>query len=141
MANDFKSLDRLAATLRDLAHIPSQVSTEVSKEISKELTKEYTSGSDPYGKPWAPLKPSTLKKGRHPPPLTDTGRMKSGTKAVPLPGAGVGIVVGAPYGVYHQTGTKNMEARPILPNKGMPAKWREIVKRVAGKAIAGKFRT
>jgi hypothetical protein len=138
---DFSKLDKLTATLRDLAHIPSQVSAEVSKELTKELQKEYTSGSDPYGKPWAPLKPSTLAKGRRPPPLTDTGRMKSGTVAFPLPGAGVAVVVGAEYGKYHQTGTSKMEARPILPDKGMPPKWREIVKRVASKAIAGKFRT
>lgn len=141
MANDFSKLDKLAATLRDLSHLPSQISKEVSEEITKELKKEYARGTDPYGKVWAPLKPSTLKRGRRPPPLTDTGKMRDGTKAVPLPGAGVAVVVGAEYGKYHQTGTERMAARPILPDRGMPRTWREIVKRVAGNAIVKKFRT
>ena len=138
---DFSKLDKLTATLRDLAHVPSQVAKDVSIELNKELQKEYVQGTDPYGKSWAPLKPSTLKKGRRPPPLTDTGKLKSGTRALPLPGAGVAVVVGAPYGAYHQTGTERMAARPILPDRGMPPKWREIVTRVASKAIAKKFRT
>jgi hypothetical protein len=95
--------------------------------ITRALQSQFRQGVDPYGSPWAPLSPNT--RGRKPPPLTDTGKLKQGTKARPGVGgrAGLHLVLGAEYGIFHQTGTRNMPARRILPTRGMPAEWRGIL--------------
>jgi hypothetical protein len=110
--------------------VPAQASTEAAAGINRLLQQEYSQGSDPYGKPWAPLKASTLSKGRSPPPLTASGQMRGGTKATPMSGGGIQIEAPSPAN-FHQSGTKNMAKRPILPEKGLPVAWKaEIDKAV-----------
>jgi len=131
---DMDKLGQLIRNLSQLSSVPSQISKEVSDKITVELQEQYKDGKDPYGKQWAPLKPSTLKKGRTPPPLDDTGRMKSGTKAFPLKNAGIGINLPFP-GFFHQAGTKNMEARKVLPEKTLPKSWSAAIRESAAKNI------
>lgn len=120
----------LRRALGQLAKVPAQASTEAAAGINRLLQREYSDGADPYGKPWAPLKPSTLAKGRSAPPLTATGRMRAGTKARPLPGGGISIEAPSPAN-FHQSGTKVMAKRAILPEKGLPVAWKaEIDKAV-----------
>lgn len=135
LTGDFRGFDQLEKHLASLAQVPAQASREVAKELTTLLQQEFKQGTDPYGKRWAPLKPSTLKSGRHPPPLTATGALRDGTKATPMVGAGVQIEVGEPYGVFHQYGTYKMAARPILPSGVMPKAWTAIVKAAVGKLI------
>lgn len=116
----------LRRTLGQLAKVPSQASQAVATELTKLLQQEYAAGTDPYGKQWAALKPSTLARGRRPPPLDATGRMKSSTKAVPLSGGGVGLVADSPAN-FHQSGTRKMAKRMILPDKGLPAAWKQAI--------------
>ena len=42
--------------------------------------------------------------------------------------AGARLQLGAPYGYFHQVGTRNMVARRIFPQFGPPASWREILR-------------
>lgn len=131
---DMDKLGQLIRNLERLSEVPSQVSKEVVGKITQELQNEYKAGQDSYGKAWAPLKPSTLKRGRTPPPLTSTGKMSGGTKAFPLPNAGVGINLPFP-GFFHQKGTKNMAARKVLPEKTLPKNWYAAIKDAATKTI------
>lgn len=140
LTGDFKGLEQLERNLRKLAEVPSQASKEAADGITIELQKEYTTGSDPYGKPWAPLKPSTLRRGRRPPPLTATGKMRDGTKAKPMAGGGVQLEVGRPQGVFHQYGTRIMAARRILPQKALPKAWGQILREAASNAINKVFK-
>jgi phage gpG-like protein len=135
LTGNFSGMQRLEENLRKLAEIPSRAAVEASVEITKELKREFASGKDPYGRAWAPLKPSTIKSGRRAPPLTDTGTLRDGTEAKPLRGAGIAVTVGAPYGVYHQAGTRKMAPRKILPELVMPASWNRAIVNAVRKAF------
>jgi len=135
MTGDFSELGKLIDNLDKLAEVPSRASGEVARELTKELQIEFATGTDPYGKPWAPLKPSTLARGRHPPPLTASGALARGTEVTPMQHAGVQIVLGMPYGFFHQRGTVKMEARKPLPDKAMPRQWQQIINTAVSNAF------
>jgi hypothetical protein len=123
-------MGRLAQRVADLARVPSRAAATVALELEALLEEEYETGTDPYGTPWAPLAESTLARGRHAPPLTDTGSMRLGTTVTPTRYAGVAIFVPHP-GAPHQTGWSGPQnsgpARPILPFREMPAAWRDVI--------------
>jgi hypothetical protein len=125
-------MGRLEHTLARLDVLPRKVSEIAAPEITKALQREFAQGADPYGRKWRKLatgKPSHL---------TESGRLRRGTRAAPLPGrrAGVRILLGAKYAVFHQTGTAHMPARKILPERGMPASWNVAINRAMRKAFA-----
>ncbi len=127
-SGDIGGLRGLAGNLAKLAKVPSQAATEAAEKISASVQAEYDKGQDAYGKTWAALKPSTLKKGRRPPPLTNTGAMRSSTEVKPMAGAGIAITFGVPYAIYHHTGTRYMAARPVAPTEGqLPPEWNELI--------------
>jgi hypothetical protein len=37
------------------------------------------------------------------------------------------VTSNTPYAGYHQTGTKNMAARKVLPDAGLPQVWRDRI--------------
>lgn len=107
-----------------LARVPSQTAGRAAPAIAHLIDQEFTTGRDPYGRAWAPLKQSTLAKGRRPPPLTDTGAMRAGVDVKPMQGAGIAITfANAVPAVFHQGGTRKMVARPPLPGGTFPATW------------------
>lgn len=126
LAKTLSQIARLEQSVAKLAEIPRKIAEDVAPEINRLIQKQFDEGKDPYGRAWAPLKKSTLDMGRRPPPLTDTRKMRDGTKVYVLRAnyAGLRIVVGEPYGYFHQVGTKNMKARKILPDAGIPADWK-----------------
>lgn len=132
---------KLEKVLERLAYVPRKVAIIAAPQITRELRKEFRAGRDPYGTPWAPLRPSTLAKGRTPPPLTDSDALAGGTKAMVRDGnrAGIHIVLGAKYGYFAQAGFRvgktKVKPRRILPERGMPAKWREIIVSAARRAV------
>jgi hypothetical protein len=125
--------------LRLLVKVPSQISAKVADRIKKEILKGFTSGKDPYGGAWAPLRPATLAKGRTPPPLTDTGKGKRSIKVSPVSGAGVQVTVGKAYMKYHMTGTPIMVPRRFLPVNSLPKAWRKIWQEELTKAARKKL--
>lgn len=122
--------------LDDLATLPRKLAAACAPEITKLLQAQFRTGTDPYGRAWRKLKPSTLRK-HGPPPLTDSGKLGDGTRARVLDGnrAGMSLVVGARYGAFHQVGFRvgktEVGPRRILPAFGMPASWREVFRRQA----------
>jgi hypothetical protein len=132
---DFRKLQLLKANLANLARVPSQAAREASDGINKSIQQEYDAGKDPYGKAWAPLRPATLAKGRTPPPLTASGKMRGKTLAKPLQSIGIGLELPFP-GVFHQKGTRKMRARPVLPYGGMPRAWTAAIKVATARALA-----
>lgn len=131
LTGDFAKLGLLKANLSRLSRVPAQTAAAVSTDIAVEIEKEFDAGQDPYGRAWEALRPATLRRGRRPPPLTDTGHLRSSVRVAPTAGAGIAIVIGAEYARFHQTGTVNMAARPILPAGGFPASWSQAIKRAA----------
>ena len=120
LATALRSMGELDAVLDELIQVPRKIAVDVAPKITKLLQREFSQGVNPYGRRWARLStgaPSHLRK---------TGKLARGTRAMPGIGgrAGIRVVVGAPYGAFHQTGTSNMPARKILPDRGMPSSWR-----------------
>lgn len=123
ITGDLTGLGNLIGNLRRLSEVPSQAAREVSDAIGAEIELQFDHGIDPYGEPWEPLAQSTLDRGRSPPPLTDTTEMRTGISVRPSSGAGVQITIDAPYAGFHQTGTRFMPARKVLPEGSLPDTW------------------
>jgi len=118
---------QFSAALSKLTMVPSRIAKPVAKSINRELQRGFDEGVDPYGKPWAPLAPRTLAKGRHPPPLTDTHAGRDGVIAAASSGAGVQITSSVSYMGIHQAGDRpRMPARKFLPWRNLPKSWAEI---------------
>lgn len=132
-----EAIGRLKETIRKLSDLPRAVAVEAAPGINRLLREEFLNGTDPYGRPWAPLRPATLARGRRPPPLTDTKALRDGTKATPRSGrrAGLVLITGAPYGYFHQVGFRvgktNVEPRRVLPQSGLPAGWKIVLRDAA----------
>lgn len=113
--------------LAELATVPSQIAPAVAKRINREIQKNFDAGVDPYGRAWAPLRPRTLAKGRHPPPLTHTRKGRRSVRAFATQNAGVAITVGVDYMGIHQAGDPpRMVSRKFLPSRSLPAAWKAI---------------
>jgi hypothetical protein len=109
--------------MRDLVKIPAKASQGFAERIRERLDIQFMNGTDPYGRAWAPLKPATLRKGRRPPPLTDSGHGSRNITALPMKGAGVKLVSKVPYMRLHQEGYRHTEARPFFPVRVLPKTW------------------
>lgn len=128
-----------SGALRELAKVPAQIAPAVAKRIKQDIERYFSAGQDPYGKAWATLRPATLAKGRRPPPLTDTGRGRSGIRVSPTQGAGLQITSDVPYLVYHMRATANRAARKFLPEGVLPAKWFKIWQEELDKKIKARY--
>lgn len=123
MADGSRGFNRLADHYRTLAEVPSQVSREAAESIKASIELQFDQGCDPYGNPWLPLAPSTIARGRFPPPLTDSHDLRDSITVTPMSGSGIQIDVGEDYGIYHQ------KTRPILPEAEMPLPWKEAIQK------------
>lgn len=128
---------QLEANLRKLAEVPARASKQAAASIQKLVDAEFAAQSDPYGKPWAAHAGATVERwGAH--PIHDlTGDEKSGVKIAPRRGAGIRITFETDYSRFHQTGTADMPARPVLPSNVLPAAWNKAI-RDACEASAAK---
>ena len=120
--------------LRDLARVPSRVSPDVARGIKREINRTFREGTDPYGRPLAPLRPATLAKGRHPPPMTDTGRAKRNVTVRAAQGAGVQILSPPHPLIYHFRRLGVRAARKMLPEGVLPSRYRKVWQRALDRA-------
>ncbi len=125
-----RKMGDLLSLIERLSDVPARTAAIAAPKLDRLVQRQFENGVDPYGRPWAPLRPSTIGTGRKPPPLTGfTRKLRDGTGVKVRPGGRAGLVVkiGAPYGTFHQTGTRFMVARRIMPQFGMPAAWRAVL--------------
>jgi hypothetical protein len=150
LEGSFASLERLEGAAASLARVPALASLEVAKGIQELIGEEFSSGTDPYGTAWEPLADATLAKGRHEPPLTDTGGLHDSLNVYARRGGGVALSIGRPGhpAAPHQTGWSGKRgtgpARPILPERAeIPATWEFTIEeavKVAVEAQLGSLR-
>jgi hypothetical protein len=132
---------KLGQTLAELSVVPSQAAKSASTKIAKLIQEQFDRGEDSYGDGWANLAATTLARGRHPPPLTDTGALRNSITVYPTKGAGIEIAVGMDYGRFHQTGTQFMPARKILPDKGeLPQEWEDAIEKSVSDAMQKRMK-
>jgi hypothetical protein len=126
----------LSDRLAELQGLPSRITREASESITELLAEEFAQSKNAYGNAWKPLKTSTVRrKGGDTRILRDTDDLASATVARPSSGSGIEIVSGD-VGGYHQTGTKRMVARKILPDgSALPKSWTQAVQDAAENAF------
>jgi phage gpG-like protein len=132
-------LEKLHRVLAQLDQLPRRVAEIAAPAITIELQKQFAQGRDPHGRKWRKL---ATGKASH---LEESGKLRSKTRAAPMPGGrrGVRILFGSRARIagFHQTGTKRMPARRILPDKGMPASWAMALTRAHRQAFQQIVRT
>jgi hypothetical protein len=124
-------MGHLADRIADLAEVPSRAAKRVSRELGALLQEDFDAGHDPYGTAWKRLAPATIAKGRTPPPLSASEKMRRSLRVKPMRGAGIAITISHPAQV-HQTGWDGPSgkgpARPILPQRGeLPEAWIDVI--------------
>lgn len=138
-----EAIGRLQQTIRRLSDLPRATAEEAQEPLNRLLREEFRNGTDPYGRAWAPVKSSTIARRlrtKSSTPLTDTRALRDGTRVDLRDGgrAGLTIRTGAPYGYFHQVGFRvgrtNVPARPVLPDRGIPAPWRRVLEAAARRA-------
>lgn len=125
LTGDFAGLQQLTANLAELSSIPSQASREAADSIDGRLKQQFIDETDPYGNAWDELQETTVaRKGGDSRILQRSDAMAQATEAVTGSGAGV-IASSNETAQWHQWGTKNMVARPVLPGEdtGLPETW------------------
>lgn len=134
-----KQLADASRIASQIAAIPSKAAKPSARAIDVLIQKQFTLGRDPFGKPWARLRPATRAKGRRPPPLTDTGKFRGEVRVKPTQSAGIIITMPAIPGRFHQDGTRNMKRRQVLPETTLPKTWvgalTEVYEQLFSKAI------
>lgn len=123
LTGNFAGLGKLESNLRKLASVPSQAAASASAKIKELIDAEFAGQMDPYGRPWAPHKPATVKRWGQHAILDLSGKMKAGVTVAPMQGAGVAVTFDQDYAEHHMTGTANMVPRQVLPTNTLPASW------------------
>lgn len=102
----------------------------LADEAGKQYRRDFQNGTDPYGEAWAKGKKESGKT------LVDTGYLRASGEPVSITPNGFRFRVYAPYGVFHQSGTKRMPQRMIVPSGlyGL-GKWGEPFNRVAAAKV------
>lgn len=106
------ALEKLAKRIKNLQPAVFQAGLYMERETKLNFAKQ----ADPDGNPWAPLKPSTLRRKRTRAILRETSTLAAGislTSATKTQ-AIIQATAGSEYGIYHQTGTKKMAQRKFI---------------------------
>lgn len=132
-------LGKMNARLGELIRVPSRAARAASERVEALIQEEFDTGTNPYGDPWAPLSPETIKGGRSAPPLTATGAMRGTVHVFPAQAAGISVTIDKPAGI-HQTGWAGPRgkgpARPVLPNRNvLPETWVEAINEEVAEAF------
>lgn len=127
-----RNFGQFAQSLRTLTQVASEISTHVAVQIEKRMRRGFRQGTDAYGRPYAGLKPASIRRGRRPPPLRKFAKF---AHARPLPGAGVALIVDHPQAGFHQTGTQHMAKRIVVPDRATPPEWRTMIDRELKRAL------
>ena len=119
MSNWDDSLNKIVQEVQSLSGLPKATTKRVATKIGRLIDQQFDDGVDPYGEPWAP------KADGSPSHLDDTGDMRASVD-VSAQGTEVTASIDDPF-PFHEAGTANMPARPILPYKGTPPAWEDAV--------------
>jgi hypothetical protein len=127
---DISRMGDLAKRIKDLAKVPSRAAAQASENVAELVEEEFRDQADPYGNAWKPHAPATVERWGEHPILDLTGAMRESVVVRPMAGAGISITLDHPA-APHQTGWSGSQgsgpARPILPARAMPPRWREAI--------------
>ncbi len=124
------AMQSASRAIRALSRVPAQASARAATELRAVVVEQEAEARevDPYERPWKPLAASTVRTKRGDTRiLRDTGKMLDELEIRPMSGAGLSLTFGAPQSAFHQIGTKNMPARPLIPTGPLPRSWSEAI--------------
>lgn len=113
----------------------------IGQYVINQVGLEFKLSKDPFGNPWAPNAPSTIKRKKRkgktgagePKVLIDTGNLRNSFSMKTL-ASGVEVGTPVPYAQYHQAGTGRIPQRLILPTaKSIPIEWQLAMIKIIGK--------
>lgn len=137
---DIGAMGKLAENLGRLASVPSRAAAGAAENLQDTIQEQFDAQTDPYGASWAPHAASTEKRWGEHPILDLTGDMRGSIDVSPMQGAGISVTIDDPGG-FHQAGTANMPARPILPENEFPETWdaaiRDALDETFGRTLEG----
>ena len=125
----FSAAAKYANVARELQRVPARVASQAAPAIERMWRKTYRAEQDPYGKPWAKLAKSTIDRKGFDTILVERGDSYKATRVRTLPGAGIQLTTGEKL-QWHLEATENRPARPVLPLHGLPAPWRERIRKI-----------
>lgn len=116
--------DPLAVRLRQLTpgRIRQAAAGAIRDTVEILIDERFEARAAPDGARWDARKPPT---GTWP-LLEKSGRMRK-EYHISATATGVAVTSNTPYAGFHQTGTKNMPARRVLPEAGLPQTWRDQI--------------
>ena len=141
LSGDFAELEKVIKSLGNIAKdtIPT-IAIKGAVAINKVVEQQFAAGVDPDGRSWADLKAATVKKGRKPPPLTASGKMRRMAKAVPSAKGTITEKIPFPAPI-HQAGSANMAARRMVPvGNFLPLSWSQPLERVGVEVISARLK-
>jgi phage gpG-like protein len=111
------SLEAMNARIANLAPVLELIASDTVGVIDD----AFETGVSPGGMTWAALLPSTVAKRRNnsSKPLNDTSRLRTSANAR-AEGNRLRFGTSASYGIFHQSGTRQIVPRPFLPVEGDP---------------------
>lgn len=123
-----------AKRIRKLRRIPQDVIVEVSAEVERLVRRQFDTGTDPHGRAYAPRAPATVERHGSGGPLESYAKY---LQVSPVRGttARVVIVFNNFRARFHEKGTGNMPARPLLPGGQMPAAWTQAINDAFKRAV------
>jgi phage virion morphogenesis protein len=110
-----KALAELAGKMADRSPVMKVIGEYMVRSTEDRFKRQ---GPAPDGSPWAPLKPSTLKRKKHSKTLTESGALRGDIhyQLLGANGVSIGTTGRVPYGAIHQLGGRTAP-RVILPNR------------------------
>jgi phage gpG-like protein len=158
---DFPEIRQAFDRIRKLGTAGPELWKRAAPLIRARIDDQFVRGVNPYGTKWKALAPATLRKGRTPPPLTDTGAMHASLK-VSAQGNTLDVRFTDLKAGFHQWGTKRRGAvlkdikrkgkvvgqkwskyhipkRQLLPDGRVPNEWRRIIRRTAREIMEARL--
>jgi phage gpG-like protein len=132
---DFASLKRFQKRVEESPQVLQVISANMAEEAIDLIKQGFREQADPDGNAWKPKKKDdgrAILTGK-------TGRLKGGWKPRSVTRKGFRVSPSVTYGAPHQSGTKHMVARKMVPGKGLPLKWRKAFVETAQEILEEYF--
>jgi len=138
LAQGIDKIGKLAELMGTLRGVPRLAAIKAQTPILRAVQEEFVKGQDPYGRPWAPLRPATL--AIHgPPPLSRTLALAVDTDVSLLDGLknGLAIALGEPTAIFTKSGfgTADRGFRPVVHYLST------VCRNVGGRSLSKQSRT
>lgn len=153
ITGNFQTLRDGISRIRRIGDAGPELWQRIAPTIRSNIEAQFATGVNPYDTKWKPLAAATLRKGRTPPPLTDTGGLRSSIR-VTASGYTLRVIAADLVAGMHQWGTRRRKKKPsamkrqgqvvgtriwgtgmpkrqILPDGRIPDKWRQQIRRMA----------